>query len=148
MFNERKMSMIKFYERPGVKMCKWPRNQSTLQYGGLSTLQYGGLSTLQYGGLSTLQYGGLSTLQYGGLSTLQYGGLSTLQYGGLSTLQYGGLSTLEGGGLSTSSVNVYMSNIPPWSIFVKYLYEHGYSNYADFIVEQFEKANLPLLPLI
>jgi len=48
--------------------------------------------------------------------------------------------------LSTSSSNVYMSNIPPWSVFVKYLYDNGYFNYADFIVEQFEKANLPLLP--
>ncbi len=93
-----------------------------------------------------MQYGGLSTLRYGGLSTLQYGGLSTLQYGGLSTLQYGGLSTLEGGGLSTLNRNVYMSNIPPWSIFVKYLYENGYSSYADLIVEQFKKANLPLMP--
>jgi hypothetical protein len=96
--------------------------------------------------MSTSQYGGLSTSQYGGLSTAQYGGLSTAQYGGLSTAQYGGLSTSIGGGLSTSSSNVYMSNIPPWGIFVKYLYEHGYSKYADIIVEEFKRANLPLLP--
>jgi hypothetical protein len=59
------------------------------------------------------------------LSTAQYGGLSTSQYGGVSTSQYGGLSTSTGDGLSTSNSNVYMSNIPPWSIFVKYLYENS-----------------------
>ena len=52
--------MVKYYAPPGIEMCKWPRNQSTSQYGGLSTSQYGGFSTSQYGGLSTSQGGGLS----------------------------------------------------------------------------------------
>lgn len=51
-------------------------------------------------------------------------------------------------GLSTSYTNVYISNILPWSMFAKYLYEHRYSSYEEFIVEQFEKANQLLLPFI
>lgn len=86
------------------------------------------------GGLSTLSGGGLSTLSGGGLSTLSGGGASTLSGGGLSTLSGGGLSTLPGGGLYTGSCkNPYRSNIPPWPIFVKYLDEHGYKQYADII---------------
>ena len=136
--------------RPNIpNMRLWPRNlskgrggglstsqyggMSTSQYGGMSTSQYGGLSTSQYGGLSTSQYGGLSTSQYGGLSTSQYGGLSTSQYGGLSTSQYGGLSTSQGGGMSTSSTNIYMSNIPPWPVFLREVEARGYDAQARLI---------------
>lgn len=83
--------------------------------------------------MSELRHGGLSTLRYGGLSTPRYGGLSTLRYGGLSTLRYGGLSTLSGGGMSTSSTDVYLSNIPPWPVFVRELETQGYAAEANLV---------------
>ena len=131
-----------FMSKPLIPNLRtWPRNLSTSQggglstsqHGGLSTSQYGGMSTSQYGGMSTSQYGGLSTSQYGGMSTSQYGGLSTSQYGGLSTSQYGGLSTSQGGGMSTSSSDPYMSNIPPWPVFLRILEEQGHAAQATLI---------------
>jgi hypothetical protein len=67
------------------------------------------------------------------MSTSQYGGLSTSQYGGLSTSQYGGLSSSQGGGMSSSSSNIYMSNIPPWPVFLKELEARGYRDEAKLV---------------
>ena len=139
-------------ERPVIpNMRLWPRNLSTSrgdglstsQYGGMSTSQYGGMSTSQYGGMSTSQYGGLSTSQYGGLSTSQYGGLSTSQFGGLSTSQFGGLSSSAGGGMSTSSTNVYLSNIPPWPVYLREVEARGYKAQGRLIRQHLPESLWP-----
>ena len=83
--------------------------------------------------MSASLYGGLSTSLYGGLSTSLYGGLSTSLYGGLSTSMYGGLSSSLGGGMSISPRNVYMSNIPPWPVFLRELENRGYNSQAELI---------------
>ena len=51
--------------------------------------------------------------------------------GGLYTGPGGGLYTGPGGGLYTGpDANPYMSNIPPWHIFIKELRSRGYIDIA------------------
>lgn len=50
-----------------------------------------------------------------------------------TTAHYGGVSTATGGGMSTSSSNVYMSNIPPWPVFLREMESRGYLSQADLI---------------
>jgi hypothetical protein len=51
----------------------------------------------------------------------------------------GGLYTGPGGGMYTGADDPgYMSNIPPWEIFAKYLAEMGMENQARFILSQLQ----------
>ena len=62
---------------------------------------------------------------------------STGPGGGLSTGPGGGMSTGPGGGMSTGPTP-YMSNIPPWHVFISELEKRGLYNYATMI-----KTHLP-----
>jgi len=59
--------------------------------------------------------------------------------GGLSTGPSGGLSTGPGGGMSDGPTH-YCSNIPPWSVFLKYLFENGYEREANLIRAALQKS--------
>ena len=62
------------------------------------------------------------------------GGLYTGPGGGLYTGPGGGLYTGPGGGMySGRDKNPYMSNIPPWNIFIGELEKRGYYYQANLI---------------
>ena len=49
--------------------------------------------------------------------------------------------TGPGGGMSTDpDPNPYMSNIPSWPVFVKYLAENGYPEEANLILKYLQAA--------
>ena len=87
--------------------------------------------------------GGLYTGVGGGLYTGVGGGMYTGVGGGLYTGPGGGLYTGPGGGMYTGADdNVYMSNIPPWHIFIKELEKRGMYRIVKLI-----KAHLPHHPI-
>ena len=94
----------------------------------------GGMFTGPAGGAFAGPGGGMFTGPGGGLFAGPGGGLFTGPGGGLFTGPGGGLFTGPGGGMFTGpDSNPYMSNIPPWPVFVKYLFEHGHSKEAEMI---------------
>lgn len=70
----------------------------------------------------------------GGMYTGPGGGMYAGPGGGMYTGPGGGLYTGPGGGMYTGpDSNPYMSNIPPWHIFVKELKKRGYTTEANLI---------------
>ena len=69
----------------------------------------------------------------GGLYTGPGGGLYTGPGGGLYTGPGGGLYTGPGGGMYDGPGKPYMSNIPPWEVFIEKLEEYGYTYEAELI---------------
>jgi hypothetical protein len=133
-----------------VTPTKWPRNQYTGPGGGMYTGPGGGMYTGPGGGAYTGPGGGMYTGPGGGMYTGPGGGLYTGPGGGLYSGPGGGLYTGPGGGLYTGpggglytgpgggmyrgpDRDPYMSNIPPWPEFVRYLEMNGYQNEARLI---------------
>ena len=80
--------------------------------------------------------GGLYTGPGGGLYTGPGGGLYTGPGGGLYDGPGGGLYTGPSGGMySGPDSNPYMSNIPPWDIYIDELKSRGFISYANRIIE-------------
>ena len=69
----------------------------------------------------------------GGAYTGPGGGLYTGPGGGAYTGPGGGLYTGPGGGMYDGPGKPYMSNIPPWDIFIKKLEKLGYNSQAEMI---------------
>lgn len=126
----------------------WNRNMYKGPGGGYNKSNGGGLSTATGGGASTFPGGGLSNAPGGGLSIGPKGGMNTGPGGGLSKAPGGGLYDGPGGNLSTgpngglngapgggmcASPTPYISNIPPWHIFIAELRKRGYNKEADLI---------------
>jgi hypothetical protein len=64
------------------------------------------------------------------------GGLYTGPGGGLYTGPGGGLYTGPGGGMYTGpSADPYVSNIPPWEVFIEYVESSGRLDLAELIRE-------------
>jgi hypothetical protein len=112
-------------QQGGYKMV-WVRDQYTGPGGG----RYTGPG----GGMYTGPGGGAYTGPDGGLYTGPGGGLYTGPGGGLCTGPGGGLYTSSGGGMYTGPCDEpYMSNIPPWPVFIQYLERHRMRHIADLI---------------